>query len=127
MHKPCRPLPRKFAMSSIALAVMTLASQVSAQQSPDAAPAGSIQKVEITGSTIKRIASEQALPVTSVKLEEMTSSALTTIADVMTSMPVGATNVPSSAGAGTNVNMRGIGINRTLAVLDGRRLANEPI
>jgi iron complex outermembrane receptor protein len=126
MQKPCHPLPRKFAVSAIALAVMTLANQASAQQS-DAAPAEPMQKVEITGSTIKRVASEQALPVTSVKLEEMSNAALTTIADVMTTMPVGATNVPSSAGAGTNVNMRGIGINRTLVVLNGRRLANEPI
>lgn len=128
MHNPCHPLPRKFAVSSIALAVMTLAGQALAQQSPAEPPAAeSMQKVEITGSTIKRVASEQALPVTSVKLEEMTNSALTTIADVVTSLPVGATNVPSSAGAGTNVNMRSIGINRTLVLLNGRRLANEPI
>jgi len=127
MQKHCHPLPRKFVLSSIALAAMTLANQSIAQQS-DAAPApDAMQKVEITGSTIKRIASENALPVTSVKAEEMSNAALTTIADVMTTMPVGATNVPSSAGAGTNVNMRGIGINRTLVVLDGRRLANEPI
>jgi iron complex outermembrane receptor protein len=127
MQKPCHPLPRKFAVSSIALAVLTLANQAAAQQSEAAAPAEPMQKVEITGSTIKRVAAEQALPVTSVKLEEMHNAALTTIADVMTSLPVGATNVPSSAGAGTNVNMRGIGINRTLVVLNGRRLANEPI
>jgi iron complex outermembrane receptor protein len=126
MQKNCPPLPRKFALSGIALAAMTLANQAMAQQNGDA-PAPVTQKVEITGSTIKRVASEQALPVTSVKLEEMTNAALTTIADVMTSIPVGATNVPSSAGAGTNVNMRGIGINRTLVVLNGRRLANEPI
>ncbi|GAB3456086.1 TonB-dependent receptor [Massilia terrae] len=120
-------LPRKFVVTSIALAVMTLANEAAAQQAADAAAAEPIQKVEITGSTIKRIASENALPVTSVKIEEINNSALTTVADVMTTMPVGATNVPSSAGAGTNVNMRGIGINRTLVVLNGRRLANEPI
>lgn len=124
MHNNRPALPRSLALSSIALAAMTLANQSMAQQTPATEP---VQKVEITGSTIKRIASENALPVTSLKQEDMKNSALTTIADVMTSMPVGATNVPSSAGAGTNVNMRGIGINRTLVVLNGRRLANEPL
>lgn len=121
------PFPRRLALSSIALAVLSLANQAAAQQSDAASAPAAMQKVEITGSTIKRIASEMALPVTTVKVEEFANAGLTTIADVMTSLPVGATNVPSSAGAGTNINMRGIGINRTLVLLNGRRMANEPI
>ena len=121
------PFPRRFALTSITLAVLALANQAAAQQQAPAPAAEAMQKVEITGSTIKRIASEMALPVTTVKVEEMANAALTTIADVVTSLPVGATNVPSSAGAGTNINMRGIGINRTLVLLNGRRMANEPI
>jgi iron complex outermembrane receptor protein len=119
--------PRRFALTSITLAVLALANQAAAQQQAPAPAAEAVQKVEITGSTIKRIASEMALPVTTVKVEEMANAALTTVADVVTSLPVGATNVPSSAGAGTNINMRGIGINRTLVLLNGRRMANEPI
>jgi iron complex outermembrane receptor protein len=114
---------RKLALSSVTLAILALANQAAAQQAAEPP----IEKVEITGSTIKRIASEAALPVTTVKVEDFANSAFTTIADVMTSLPVGATNVPSSAGAGTNINLRGIGINRTLVLLNGRRLANEPI
>ena len=116
------PSAGRLALSSVTLAVLALANQAAAQQAPE-----HIEKVEITGSTIKRIASESALPVTTVKAEDFANSAFTTIADVMTSLPVGATNVPSSAGAGTNINLRGIGINRTLVLLNGRRMANEPI
>ena len=126
-----RTFPRRLVLSAIALAVLSLSNPALAQQGPAAAPgapaAETMQKVEITGSTIKRIASEMALPVTTVKVEEFANAGLTTIADVMTTLPVGATNVPSSAGAGTNINMRGIGINRTLVLLNGRRMANEPI
>ncbi|QOL48965.1 TonB-dependent receptor plug domain-containing protein [Massilia litorea] len=124
MYQNCPPQRRTILATAVALAVLSLAGAAAAQE---AAPAAPMQKVEITGSSIKRVASEQAVPVTTVKAEEMTNSALTTVADVVTSLPVGATNVPSSAGAGTNVNMRGIGINRTLVLLNGRRLANEPI
>jgi iron complex outermembrane receptor protein len=124
MYQNCPPQRPTILATAVALAVLSLAGPAAAQE---AAPAAPMQKVEITGSSIKRVASEQAVPVTTVKAEEMTNSALTTVADVVTSLPVGATNVPSSAGAGTNVNMRGIGINRTLVLLNGRRLANEPI
>jgi len=34
---------------------------------------------------------------------------------------------PSNAGSGTNINLRGLGVNRTLVLLNGRRLANEAI
>ncbi len=117
-----KPPTRRLALSSITLAIMSMCNQAAAQQAAEP-----MQKVEITGSTIKRIASESALPLTTMKAEEFTNSALTTVADLVTSLSVGSTNVPSSAGAGTNINMRGIGINRSLVLLNGRRMANEPI
>ncbi len=126
MHHRYSPTPRRIALTSIALAVMTLAGQAAAQQAA-ADESATMQKVEVTGSSIKRVTSEMALPVTTVKADEMAKSAITTVADFVTSLSVGATNVPSSAGAGTNMNMRGIGINRTLVLLNGRRMVNEPL
>jgi iron complex outermembrane receptor protein len=126
MQHRTRISPHRLARTSIALAVLTLAGQAAAQQAePDAS--APMQKVEVTGSTIKRVASEMALPVTTVKADEFANAALTTVADVVTAMPVASTNVPSAAGAGTNMNMRGIGINRTLVLLNGRRMVNEPL
>ena len=128
MHHRNHSAPQRLALSAIALAVFTLAGRAAAQDAASAPEAaGQMVKVEVTGSTIKRVAGEMALPVTSVKSDDIANAALTTIADLVTSLPVGATNVPSSAGAGTNMNMRGIGINRTLVLLNGRRMVNEPL
>eukprot|EP01032_Pedospumella_encystans_P035157 gene35157-39767_t len=98
MQYRTRTTPYRLARTSIALAVLTLAAQAAAQQAE--AP---MQKVEVTGSTIKRVASEMALPVTTVKADEFANAALTTVADVVTSMP---------AADGTLVEATGI--NRTL-------------
>ncbi|MFA9216430.1 MAG: TonB-dependent receptor [Sphingomonadaceae bacterium] len=108
-------------LSAITVAVMTLASQAHAQS--DAA----MQRVEVTGSSIKRLAAEAALPVTTLKAEDLTKAGMTTLADVMMALPQSASLAPSNAGSGTNINLRGLGVNRTLVLLNGRRLANEAI
>jgi iron complex outermembrane receptor protein len=110
---------RKFVLSSIALAVLAVANQAGAQTAD-------IQKVEVTGSSIKHLASENALPVTTIKAEELLNRGLTTMSEVATSLTVGATNEPvGGGGSGTQINLRGLNTNRTLVLLDGRRLANE--
>ena len=110
---------RQFVLSSITLAVLALASQANAQSTD-------IQKVEVTGSSIKHLASENALPVTTIKAEELLNRGLTTMSEVATSLTVGATNEPvGGGGGGTQINLRGLNTNRTLVLLDGRRLANE--
>jgi iron complex outermembrane receptor protein len=58
---------RTFVLSAISLAVLALAQQAAAQQI-DAAP---VQRVEVTGSSIKRLAAEDALPVTTLKAEDI--------------------------------------------------------
>ncbi|WP_075791756.1 TonB-dependent receptor [Massilia putida] len=119
---PPRPTSRQFVLSSIALAVLSLAQQAQAQQAD--AP---MQRVEVTGSSIKRLAAEEALPVTTIKADELVKQGMTTLADVMMALPQSASLQPSNAGSGTNINLRGLGVNRTLVLLNGRRLANEAI
>jgi iron complex outermembrane receptor protein len=114
--------PRRLVLSSVALAVLTLMNQASAQQSD--AP---MARVEVTGSSIKRLAAEEALPVTTIKAEELEKQGMTTLADVMMAIPQSNSLAPSNAGSGTNINLRGLGMNRTLVLLNGRRLANEAI
>ncbi|SFU28709.1 TonB-dependent receptor [Pseudoduganella namucuonensis] len=108
-------------LTSIAIAVLTLtgAAQVHAQDN--------MTRVEVTGSSIKRLASEAALPVSTIKAEEFAERGMTTLADVMMALPQSASLAPSNAGSGTNINLRGLGVNRTLVLLNGRRLANEAI
>src|SRR5215217_2048892 len=128
MHHRNHPVPQRLALSAIALAVSVLSAQAAAQEVATAPEAvAPMARVEVTGSTIKRVAGEMALPVSSVKSDDIANAALTTVADLAVSLPSSATNAPSSAGAGTNMNMRGIGINRTLVLLNGRRMVNEPL
>jgi len=85
-------------------------------------------RVEVTGSSIKQLASENALPVTVIKAEELEARGLTTMSDVAVALTVGYTNEPvGGGGTGTQINMRGLNAGRTLVLLNGRRLANEAI
>jgi iron complex outermembrane receptor protein len=119
MNQP-RKSARNLALSSITLAVLALTQGAWAQEAP-------MQRVEVTGSSIKRLAAEAALPVTTVKAEELVARGMTTLADLMMSLPQSSSLAPSNAGSGTNINLRGLGVNRTLVLLNGRRMANEAI
>jgi iron complex outermembrane receptor protein len=122
MNKHHKSAPTRLVLTSVALAVMTMMHQASAQQAEE-----SVQRVEVTGSSIKRLASEEALPVTTIRAEEFIQRGMTSLADIMMALPQSASLAPSNAGSGTNVNLRGLGVNRTLVLLNGRRLANEAI
>ena len=110
-----------FLLSAIALAAMTLATGAAAQEAQP-------QRVEVTGSSIKRLATENALPLTTYKAEELVNQGLTTMSEVAVALTVAATNEPvGGGGGGTMINMRGLNTNRTLVLLNGRRLANEAL
>ncbi len=113
-----------------ALALTVLASSTTWAQSG----AGStLQRVEVTGSSIKRVTDENALPVQTISREDIIKSGATTAAEIVKS--ISANTAPLSDGAsitdGTSgqrgfngVNLRGIGVSSTLVLLNGRRLAN---
>ena len=129
MIKPEHPVQNRSAqprllLSAITLAVLTLANQTAALAQEAEAP---MQRVEVTGSSIKRLATEASLPVSTVKAEDLVKQGMTTLADLMMALPQSASLAPSNAGSGTNINLRGLGVNRTLVLLNGRRLANEAI
>jgi len=109
---------KQMALSAITVAVLGLMQQASAQE---------LLRVEVTGSSIKRLASEASLPITAVSGDEMEKRGMTTLADLMMALPQSNSLAPSNAGSGTNINLRGLGVNRTLVLLNGRRLANEAI
>ncbi|NHZ39299.1 TonB-dependent receptor [Massilia aquatica] len=122
MNKHTSSIHSTLVLSSITLAVLTVMNQAAAQQ----LDAG-MQRIEVTGSSIKRLATEMALPVSTIKAEEFTKRGMTSLADVMMALPQSNSLAPSNAGSGTNINLRGLGVNRTLVLLNGRRLANEAI
>lgn len=90
-----------------------------------------IQRVEITGSAIKRIDAETAVPVTVLKMEDLKKQGITTIEQVMANLSASQAStgtsqvVGSSTGGASFADLRGIGANKTLVLLNGRRLANN--
>ncbi|WP_164845994.1 TonB-dependent receptor plug domain-containing protein [Inhella crocodyli] len=89
-----------------------------------------LERVVVTGSSIKRLAAETALPVTVVTREQIEKSGATNVEDILRRIS-GMTGMlsDSTQGAGyatSNANLRGLGANSTLVLLNGRRMAGHP-
>ena len=89
------------------------------------------QRVEITGSAIKRVDAEGALPVTIITREEIARSGAINTEDLMNSISAfssmnsvtNATGAGSSTAGRSSIALRGLNPNKTLILLNGRRLA----
>jgi len=103
-----------------------------AQQAPADQPA-QLQRVEVTGSAIKRIDAETAVPVTVIKMDDLKRQGVTTIEQALASISAGQSQQGTSqaVGLGTGgasfADLRGLGANKTLVLLNGRRIANNTI
>jgi iron complex outermembrane receptor protein len=92
-----------------------------------------VQRVEITGSAIKRIDAETAVPVTVLKMDDLKKEGITTVEQVMANLSVSQSSQGTGQAVGTGTggasfaDLRGIGANKTLVLLNGRRLANNAL
>jgi iron complex outermembrane receptor protein len=101
-------------------------------QTASDAPAPAMQRVEITGSSIKRAQAEGALPVQTVTHEDIAKLGVTNTEALLSSITantaVGGVNTASGVGSSTyglaSASLRGIGASKTLILVNGRRLAN---
>ncbi|HXM82698.1 MAG TPA: TonB-dependent receptor [Burkholderiales bacterium] len=112
---------------SIAASAALLAALVtpaSAQQS--------IERVEITGSALKRIDAETALPVQIITREEIEKTGAANVEQFLQAVGVAiqgnsnsvvATASGSVTGGVSGVSLRGLGSQRTLVLIDGKRVA----
>ncbi len=90
-----------------------------------------LERVEITGSSIRRLDAETALPVTIVTRAEIERSGVANTEQLLQSLTAvsaaGGTNNAMGAGNSTygasTVSLRGLGEDRTLVLVNGRRLA----
>ncbi|MBB3223543.1 TonB-dependent receptor plug domain-containing protein [Pseudoduganella umbonata] len=88
-----------------------------------------MQRVEITGSSIKRIAAEASLPVQSFNQKDIKKTGVTTVTDFIQQIPAmqGFTSAAQSVGGGgggvTTASIHDIGEQYTLVLLNGRRIA----
>ncbi|MEJ6007405.1 TonB-dependent receptor [Paucibacter sp. AS339] len=114
---------------SRALAVLVSAcTALSAAQAQTQADAAQLERVEITGSSIKRIASEGSLPVQVVTAKEIARSGATSAAEVIQRLPAmqGFAVIDSAVGGGggrAEASIHDIGASYTLVLLNGRRVA----
>lgn len=119
------PLQPRVRLTLCATAVLSLMGAAQAQSQP-AAPV-TMERIQITGSSIKRLAGETALPVSTIKSEELEARGHTELKDLVLEMPQSLSLGTNSGAAGPMLNLRGLGAMRTLTLLNGRRLANEPL
>jgi iron complex outermembrane receptor protein len=88
-----------------------------------------LDRVEITGSAVRRINAETALPVQVIRRDEIERIGATSVSDLIQQLPAmqNFTNEGASVGGGGNgfsgASIHNLGETRTLVLLNGRRLA----
>lgn len=111
---------------ALALLAAGIAGTAAAQNAP--AQQQQLERITITGSSIKRVESETALPVTVMTRDQIEKTGATNVEDIL--RRIGANTAMQSdttQGAGyaqSFANLRGLGPNSTLVLLNGRRMAN---
>jgi iron complex outermembrane receptor protein len=89
------------------------------------------EKIEVTGSRIKRTQVEGVSPIQVIDREELNRSGVSTVSEVLQNMAISSQGsysspiVNDSRGTVTRVNLRGLGPENTLVLLNGRRLPGE--
>ncbi|MGQ3050688.1 MAG: TonB-dependent receptor [Roseateles sp.] len=120
MRTPC---PSRIAAAA-ALLVAVLNAQAQSQ----------LERVEVTGTAIKRIDGETALPVQVITRGEIDKAGVTTAAELIARISASANNMTDGGSVGYGgfrdqmglnaANLRGLGVSSTLVLLNGRRMAN---
>lgn len=97
---------------------------------PPAEASPKVERIQVTGSRLKRIDAEGATPVTVVSREEIDKTGAVNVRDLVqefsgttTSFAGGGSSV---AGGVATVSLRGLGPERTLVLVDGVRLPKHP-
>src|SRR5690349_8153487 len=101
------------------------------EAAPAAKPAGEateLERLEVTGSRIKRVDMETASPVFVIDRKMIETSGVQTVGELIQELPAisgAATNPRVNNGGGSGaatVSLRGLGSQRTLVLMNGRRL-----
>ncbi|PHS51450.1 MAG: TonB-dependent receptor [Alteromonas sp.] len=106
-----------------AVSTIGFSGAVAAQEAEEAAD--SVEKIEVTGSRIRRTDIEGANPVTVMSRLDIEKFGITSIGDVLQAIPSAGsainTNNNNGGNGTTTINIRGIGSNRTLVLVNGKR------
>ena len=124
------------ALTGVSVTALALAFGGSAYAQTPAPQAAPVEEIVVTGTRVVRDGYEAPTPLTVVGVEQIQNSATPNIADFVNTLPsmAGAATPQTSqqtVSAGTaginTVNLRNIGANRTLVLLDGQRNAPSTV
>ena len=93
------------------------------------APTQELQRVEVTGSNIRRVQTETAAPVQTLTREDIDRSGKSSVAELLQTLSVdNQGSVPTTFGNGfaagaSGISLRGLGTASTLVLVNGRRVA----
>ena len=116
-------------LSLVSAALLTAFSSANAAEAQDAANE-EVERIQITGSSIKRTDMEGALPVTTISAEDIVKTGAQSVPELMNQIPamqgftVGAQSVGAGNGSQT-ASLRDLGADYTLVLLNGRRMASR--
>ena len=98
---------------------------VAVAQETEQQQATTLDRIEVTGSRIKRTDIETSQPVFSLSREEIAAQGLTSVGDVIQNISANGSTLNSTFNNGgngeTRVSLRNLGSNRTLVLVNGRR------
>ncbi|WP_286269246.1 TonB-dependent receptor domain-containing protein [Thalassotalea hakodatensis] len=115
----------QYALALTGISTMVLGQQVIAAEEDN-------ERITVTGSRIKHSSAQTTTPTTVIDAEAIAQSGVKNIADLMNKLPallngVGGSAINNNNGGNINnaglelANLRGLGTNRTLVLVDGRR------
>ena len=122
----------KLSTLTLSMMCLSLAHAEETESSVSAEPTKKVAKVTVTGSSIKGVAAQSSSPITVIKVEELAQQGVTTAEEALTKISANqagyttAQNVGASNTSGSTANLRGLGPDKTLVLLNGRRLAYSP-
>ncbi len=122
---------RRTIFTSASMVAVLAGAPALAQGAADGLSESEAQAIIVTGSRIARTGMDTPMPVTAVQSEQLEAMDPTTLINSVSQLPQFYGNqTPNNSAfftrAGTgNLNMRGLGANRTLTLLNGRRMASS--
>lgn len=107
--------------------------QATQSQQPSSSQAKQLQTITVTGSALPRVDTETPSPVTTITAQDIARSGFTTVSDVVRAVSAdNSGTIPPAFYAGfatgsSGVALRGLTVNSTLVLVDGKRAASYPL
>jgi iron complex outermembrane receptor protein len=136
MSSKLKVLPRTIGQLAAAGAFSAACAGALAQQAPtdpQANAAAPVQRVEVTGSYIRRADAETPSPVQVLDAKDLRNSGYTSVGEVLQHITANGAGTLSQnfsggfAAGGSGISLRGLNNNATLVLIDGHRMASYPL